>query len=387
MAAQAGAGQPRPEIAPPARLRVLMATARYFPDTGGVETHVYEVARRLVRRGLDVTVLVTDLSGRRPREEEVEGVQIQRVRAWPARRDYYFAPGLARIIAQGQWDLVHCQGIHTLVAPLAMLAAWRARRPYVVTFHTGGHSSRLRQALRGLQWALLRPLLAGAERLIGVSAFEAELFRQGLRLPRAQFAVIPNGASLADRAPAAAREADQTLIVSVGRLEQYKGHHRVLAALPRLQGRCPDVRLRIVGSGPYEGALRRMAHDLGVADRVEIGAVPPGDRQGMAAVLSQAALVTLLSDYEAHPVAVMEALALRRPVLVADTSGLRELAQRGLVRAVPLASTTEQIASAVLDQLGQPSAPEVAQLPTWDDCAAQLLALYQTAVRRPRCVS
>jgi hypothetical protein len=35
----------------PGPLRVLLVTARYFPFSGGIETHVYEVARRLARKG------------------------------------------------------------------------------------------------------------------------------------------------------------------------------------------------------------------------------------------------------------------------------------------------------------------------------------------------
>ena len=34
-------------------MRLLMVTPRYFPMMGGVETHVYEVARRLARRGVE----------------------------------------------------------------------------------------------------------------------------------------------------------------------------------------------------------------------------------------------------------------------------------------------------------------------------------------------
>ena len=44
----------------------------------------------------------------------------------------------------------------------------------------------------------------------------------------------------------------------------------------------------------------------------------------MAEELSQAALVVLLSEYETHPIAVLEAVALGRPALVAATSGLSE---------------------------------------------------------------
>lgn len=371
----------------PAGPRVLLVTARYPPHLGGIETHVFEVARRLACAGVGVTVLTTDVTGGLPTEEECEGVQVKRVRAWPANRDYYFAPGVYRAIRDGDWDVVHCQGCHTLVAPLAMLAAWRAQIPYVLTFHTGGHSSRFRQTLRGMQWAMLRPLLARAERLIGVSKFEAQFFQTRLRLPAARFAVIPNGAQLPqvqERAPAAGPGA---LVISVGRLERYKGHQRMIAALPKIRAQRPDVRLLILGTGPYEATLREMAARLGVADSVEITAIPAHERERMASVLSGAALVTLLSEYEAHPIAVMEAAALGRPVLVADTSGLRELAEQGFARAIPLASTAEEVAAAVLNQLGQPLAPARIDLPTWDGCTAALLDLYRTVARRAQCAS
>jgi glycosyltransferase involved in cell wall biosynthesis len=379
-AATIGQAAPRP-------LRVLLVTARYLPLAGGVELHTYEVARRLAAGGHDVTVLTTDLTGRLPAEERHDGVQVRRTPAWPARGDYYLAPGVYRTMLGGRWDVAHCQGYHTLVAPLAMLAAHRAGLPYVVTFHSGGHSSRLRTALRPAQRALLRPLLARAARLIGVSEFEAAFFRTHLRLPAERFVVIPNGAAAAPTPAPAPPDAAEPLIVSVGRLERYKGHHRVIAALPAVLDRCPGARLRIVGAGPYQSELCRLARRLGVDDRVEIGATPPGDRQGMATLLARAALVTLLSEYEAHPLAVMEALALRRPVLVADSSGLRELAERGLVRAIPLRSSAAEVAAAVLEQLRAPLAPPAVSLPTWEECAAALVEVYQDAAGEARCAS
>ena len=367
-------------------LRVLMVTPRFFPAIGGVETHVDQVARRMAQAGAVVTVLTTDRSGTLPRREERDGVTIERVRAWPAERDYYFAPGVCRVIARGDWDLVHCQSYHTFVAPLAMLAALRAGLPYVVTFHGGGHSSRLRNAIRGAQWAALRPLLARATRLVAIAQFEIALYGQRLRLPPERFVFIPNGADL----PVAPQPlpGGGPLIASVGRLERYKGHQRVIAALPKVVEQCPDVRLRIVGTGPYEPELRRLAQKLGVAQRVEIGGIAPTDRQGMAAVLGSAALVALLSEYETHPIAALEALAVGRPVLVADSSGLGELAAQGLARAVPLGSSSAQVAAAILEQLRQPLVPPSIALPTWDDCATQLLALYHSILKRPAaCVS
>lgn len=364
-------------------LRVLMVTPRFFPAIGGVETHVDQVARRLAQAGAAVTVLTTDRSGTLPPSEERDGVTIERVRAWPAERDYYLAPGVCRVIARGDWDLVHCQSYHTLVAPLAMLAALRAKLPYVVTFHGGGHSSRLRNALRGAQWALLRPLLARATRLVAIARFEIALYGQRLRVPAERFVFIPNGADLPVAPQPLPDVTSGPLIASVGRLERYKGHQRVIAALPKVLEAYPDARLRIVGTGPYEPELRRLAGELGVAERVEIGGIAPTDRQGMAAVLSSASLVALLSEYETHPIAALEALAVGRPVLVADSSGLGELAAQGLALAVPLASSSAQVAAAMLAQLRQPLLPPSIALPTWDDCAAQLLALYHSILQRP----
>lgn len=364
------------------KMRILLVSARYFPFMGGTETHVYEVSRRLAIMGNQITILTADPTGVLPAHEDKDGVHIIRVQAYPAKRDYYFAPRIYPIITRGGWDLIHCQGYHTLVAPLAMLAAWRARIPYLVTFHSGGHSSRLRNAARGLQWLLLYPLLVHAAKLIGVSDFEADFFAKQLGIDRTQFVVVPNGSHL-PKPDGASGSTDylrstSPLIISVGRLEFYKRHQDVIRAFPKVLEQVPQARLRILGTGPYEENLTRLVHRLRLSEKVEIGAIPPSDRQGMSTLLSSASLVMLLSEYEAHPVAVMEALSLHRPVLVSDTSGLRELARRGLVRSIPLNSSSEEIATAVVQSLRDPLIAPVADLPTWDQCASSLLSLYQS---------
>ncbi|MBW4439100.1 MAG: glycosyltransferase family 4 protein [Pleurocapsa minor GSE-CHR-MK-17-07R] len=377
---------PRPGRESSKAMRVLMVTPRYFPLMGGVETHTYEVARRLAAQGVHTTVLTTDPGQTLPTEETVEGVHIMRVPAYPANRDFYVAPGIARRIAQGTWDIIHCQGFHTFVPPLAMWAAQRSHVPYILTFHSGGHSSGWRHSIRSVQAKLMRPLLAGATRLVGVSRFEAKLFQTRLNLPSEQFVVIPNGSHL-PKVAAQPRNNDETLILSVGRLEKYKGHQRIIAAFPEILAQRPDARLRILGTGPYEPELKALVKELGIGERVEIGAIPPGNRQGMASVLLDAALVVLLSEYEAHPISVMEALSMKRPVLVADTSGLSELAERGFVRAIPLESTATQVAQAVLEQLRSPLVRNDIELPTWDECAALLLSLYETVIEEHQCAS
>ena len=347
-------------------LHVLMVSCRYFPYIGGLETHVYEVARRLARQGITVTLLTTiphTLSTSLPREEIVDGVRILRVTAWPPERDYYVAPEIYSIIKQGKWDIVHCQGYHTCVPPIAMLAAKQANIPYMLSFHTGGDSSRFRTLFRGAQRMAMRPLIAQAERLIGPSKWEIDFFQQKLHLPAEKFIVIPNGSHHLSSSVEPKQEGKNSpLIVSVGRLERYKGHHRVIAAMPTVLEQIPDAQLRIVGVGPYESSLRTMVKKLGIAEHVEIKGVPPGDAKGMATIIAQADLVTLLSEHEAQGIVVLEALAQGRPVLVAATSALQEFAEQGLARSVSLASDAEIVAQAIVHQLQEPLIPAAIKL-------------------------
>jgi glycosyltransferase involved in cell wall biosynthesis len=370
------------------KVRILMVTPRYFPYAGGIETHVHEVGRRLVKYGVEVTLLTTQPHVPYPAQldhEVVEGMQIIRVPAWPPRRDYYIAPRIMEVIKQGTWDLIHCQGCHTFVPLLAMWAAQTAGKPYIVTFHTGGHSSSLRNSLRNIQWRLLRPLFANATKLIGVSQFEANYFRTLLHLPTEQFSVVPNGATLPVVEHVYTRE--YPLIVSVGRLERYKGHHHLIKALPHIQRKYPSAQLLILGQGPYEASLRALVRKVGVQHAVEIRAIPAEDREQMARTLGQATVVALLSEYESHPIAVLEAIALQRPVLVTNTSGLKELVEQKLVRAIPPVSTPVRVAHAVVQQIDHPYIPPASFcLPTWDDCVRQLLGIYRIAVRSNICV-
>lgn len=369
--------------------RVLMVTARFFPQMGGIETHVYEVGRRLSGLGMSVTVLTTDLTGALMPEEEIDGLLVKRVRSGPPGMDLYLAPSLPQAIVAEHADIVHCQGVHTLTPPLAMATAARRNMPFVVTFHTGGHSSPVRTAARGLQWAALGPLFRRADRLIAVSEFEAADFSKRLALPMDRFDLIPNGGTLApdEESGASEGEAEQAplgfsfpsdgpLVLSIGRLERYKGHHRVLKAFSVVHQAMPDARLLIVGSGPEESRLRQAIKRANLESCAGVTSVPPGNRRQMAQLLKQATLVTLLSEYEAHPVAVMEALALGRPALVAYTSGLRELADKGWATAVPLDSSDEVVGRVMLEQVRHPRFPQRLELPTWDTCATRLYEVY-----------
>lgn len=363
--------------------RVLMVTPRSPLAQGGVERHVMEVSRRVAAAGATVGVLCTDPGGPPLREEERDGVAIRTVRAWPANRDWCFAPRIWREMSRRRWDVVHVQSYHTFVAPLAMLRALVLGIPYVVTFHGGGHSSEARNRIRGAQRLLLGPLLRRAQRLVAVARFEIGQYGDELGLPAEKFALIPNGTDLAfsDAGASNGQPSGPPTIASIGRLERYKGHHRAIAAFPYVLEREPEARLLIVGTGPYEPDLREQAVELGVDSAVELTSTPPDQPRAMAELLQRISLVVLLSDFETHPLVALEAAASGRRLLVADASGLAEIAEDGFARAVPLDESPEGIGRAVLEALSQPPPSRRPKLSSWDECADELLELYRSVAR------
>jgi glycosyltransferase involved in cell wall biosynthesis/GT2 family glycosyltransferase len=364
--------------APPERLRVLMVTPRSPLLQGGVERHVMETSKRVAASGAQVEVLCTEPGGPALAEEVRDGVKIRTVRSWPANRDWCLAPRLWREMSRQPWDVVHVQSYHTLVAPLAMLRALTLGIPYVVTFHGGGHSQAHRNRARGAQRWLLGPLLRRAARLVAVARFEVDEYGGELGLPAEKFALIPNGTDLAFAATGAApRRNGAATIASIGRLERYKGHHRVIEAFPQVLELKPETTLTVVGSGPYEDDLRRLAGELGVAAQVRFTSTPANQPEAMAELLSGISVVVLMSEFETHPLVALEAAAAGCRLLVADASGLGELAREGFARAIPLDEDPAEVGKAVVEELGKPPQGKRPKLSSWDECAERLLELYR----------
>ncbi|MEL6985806.1 MAG: glycosyltransferase family 4 protein, partial [Actinomycetota bacterium] len=342
-------------------LRILQISARYRPYVGGTEIHTREVSMELASRGHDVTVLTTDPGADLPTEEHFDGVRVIRVRAWPRGADLYLAPGLTKVIGSGDWDLVHVQGYHTAVAPLALWAAQRKGIPTALTFHSGGHSSRFRNMARPFHARAMAPLMRRCKLLIGVSDWETSLFSERLGVEPGRIQTIPNGVSPSTAAETAAvttadlpfgpNASDGPHLLSIGRLQRYKGHQRIIQAMPRLLQADPRIRLTVIGQGPYRDRLDRLVAKLNLEDSVSFDSVEAEDRPRLDRIMASASAAVFLSEYESHGMAAHEALLAGLPVVVLDATALGGLVAEGLARAVPPMASDAEVASIVLRTL------------------------------------
>ena len=362
-----------------ARCDVLTVTPWFGSSIGGVETHVSEVTARH-RDVLRVRIAACDATHALPHSDTIRGIAVDYAPAWPRATDVGFAPKLARIIRRVSPQLVHVQGAHTMAAPIAMLTALFSHVPYVVTFHSGGHSKSWRNHIRSLQWRLLRPLFCRAEALVAVSEFEKQQFVAALRVEPERIDVIPNGVDVEMGRCRVGPRHGPLRVLSIGRLEQYKGHHRVIAAWREIERAWPGSTLTIVGVGPDEAELRREATEA-APDSIEFKAFSRDERSSYFELVRSADVVLVLSEYESQGLVVLEALACGADVVVQNTSALAEYVGRGMAVGVRADASGAQIVDAVMLAVTRPP-PEV-ELPSWDECADRLLTLYRSTGLSP----
>ena len=113
---------------------------------------------------------------------------------------------------------------------------------------------------------------------------------------------------------------DPAVILSIGRLSEQKNHAMLINAAAHLQDR--PWRLRICGTGPDQEALRALAIEVGIGERLEL----PGFVADPIPEYLSATVMALSSRWEGLPATVMEAIACGCPVIsTASSPGLVEL--------------------------------------------------------------
>ena len=133
------------------------------------------------------------------------------------------------------------------------------------------------------------------------------------------------------------------VLLWVGRLSAEKG----LATLLRAVAACPQpLELHLVGDGPAEPALRRLAAELPLGERLRwLGRQP---REEVPALILAADGCVLPSEwYENAPLAVLESLALGRPIIASDLGGTPELVQDALNGWIFRAGNAESLQAAL----------------------------------------
>ena len=114
---------------------------------------------------------------------------------------------------------------------------------------------------------------------------------------------------------------DAPLVGMVANFKPHKGHAELMRAVVKVRRAIPEVRFMLVGVGPLEAGVRADAERLGVEDAV----IFTGFRDDVPRILGALDVFTLASTYEGLSIALIEAMALGKAVVVTKAGGHAEV--------------------------------------------------------------
>lgn len=386
-------------------------------DSGGLNVYLTALGRRLVQRGTEVEVFTRAAGGDLPPTVETpDGVRVHHLTAGPpgaAKRDLAshlcaFYLGLAAHPATPGLDLLH--GHYWMGGWVGRQARDRLGLPLVQSFHTLARAKNAALAPGDVPEPALRlaaedRIVAAADAILAPTISEAALLASRYRPQPGAVTVVEPGVDLDVFAPADDRHATRQslgggrIILFVGRLQPLKGPDIAVRTLAALDALLPHdgvpTRLIIVGGASGNGvgtvdppALRRLAGELGVADRVAF--LAPRPQAELAALYRAADAVVVPSFSESFGLVALEALASGTPVVASAVGGLVDVVGHGgggtLVEgrdprdyaAALLPYLTDAAARAAAGQAGRSRALRS----SWDRTADRTLAVYRRVLAR-----
>lgn len=207
--------------------------------------------------------------------------------------------------------------------------------------------------------AIDRLLFRWTRYVICVSDEVVKFYHAELGVPLAKTRMIPNAIDLTPfDAPVTSglRSAigceDEFLFVCAARLHEQKAHEVLIEAVDALRTRgLGGFRVLLVGEGPRQRELEGLVRARQLSELV----VFLGVRQDIPDILNQADAFVLSSDYEGMPLAILEAMAARRPIVATAVGGVPQLVAHGETGLLVAPRKPEQLAGAMETLMRDPA--------------------------------
>jgi glycosyltransferase involved in cell wall biosynthesis len=334
---------------PQAPLRIA-----YCIDTmqiGGTELNALRTVERIDRSRFDISVLSLQPDGPLAARYRAAGIPIHEYRLSSLYSPTTLRQGLrlVRWLRRERIEILHCHDLYANVfaAPFGRMAGVKT----VITSRRWLHplggrvlEAANRIAFRVGHWVLVNSPAVGAsviatdhvprERVLELSNFVGE----------GAFAPMPDAAKAALGSELSI-PADAFVVGCIARLVPVKDHGTLLRAVQLISTKWPRIHLLLVGDGESRPALKQLAIELGIGDRVHFAGFRPNEPN-----LHQVFDVSVLASIsEGFPNSLVEAMAAGRPVVATAVGGNVDAVRRETGFLVPVAAPAE-VASA-LDQL------------------------------------
>lgn len=387
-------------------MKILMLTWEYPPRiVGGIAKVVYDLSRRLIKDGHEVTV-VTYKEGDAPYYENDKGVEVYRVDNyminpnnfidWIMQLNFNLVAKSSEIMNKnGKFDVIHAHD--WLVANAAKTLKTSYNIPIVATIHAtesgrnGGIRDEQQRYINDTEWMLT---YEASEVIVNSNYMKNEVQRL-FGLPFEKINVVPNGINLNiyngiernyEFRRKYARD-NEKIIMCAGRLVYEKGFQYLIDAAPKILNGYNDAKFIIAGKGGMLEELKAKANYLGISDKVYFtGQLTPKELYTM---YRCADIAVFPSTYEPFGLVAIEGMYAGTPIVVSDVGGLNEIVEHGVTGMKSYAGNPNSIADSILALLfdhqlaynvAKNGKAKVKEIYNWTKIAQDTHFIYQKSI-------
>lgn len=309
---------------------------------GGAENQVIQLLNGLSKQHLKkilVTFQHVDSSFSRELDPEIMSFNMN-LRRWGQIRCIF---KLYRLFRRFNTDVVHAHLFHTSL--YTAIAARLAGVPVVLTTEHGEFLWK-KAIHHTIEKLVISPLV---DMRVAVSKDIQNIRIKSRDVPKHKIKVIPNCVKVPKK-PEKYKARKRLRIGTVGRLVPAKDYRTLIMAFNTLIKDRMNCDLIFVGDGPEQSELKSMVQDLGISEYVTF----LGFQAEINSLLSEFDIFILSSIREGIPVSMLEAMAMRVPVVVTNVGGIPEVIENSVDGILVESQNPEMIANA-LRKLGNDS--------------------------------
>ncbi len=300
--------------------------SKFPPQVGGIERHVYEIACRLVKRGVDVKVFTCNDA----RDAyTIDGIQVLNYRPLAKIDAYYWIvrpwliKNFLKSIERFSPDIVH---FHLFSNTLELLMPKLCKKYHVaVTPHISIGTGFYGLTVCQISVAILKKIAGNASLLICVSDMLCKWLKKCNLKFKGTVKVIPNGVDTRKYTPPRKRILEKPYRISfVGRIASEKNIPTIIKAFEKIKEKLGEVELIIVGKGPL---LKKYLEKYGDIKGVQFkGYVPEEEKIG---ILRSSHLFIFPSLAEAQGISLIEAISCGLPCITSRIGGMPSIIKHG----------------------------------------------------------
>jgi len=119
-------------------MKILVVAPYLYPEAGGLERYAYNISKRLVEKGFDVTVLCSTRD-KTDKTEFIDGIKVIRQKPnfilsnTPIRFNLFFT--MSKLVKENNFDLINAHTPVPFYADIAAVVSKKYKIPFVLTYH------------------------------------------------------------------------------------------------------------------------------------------------------------------------------------------------------------------------------------------------------------